>query len=134
MAEFNAKQQLPGLLDWMRAQMKACGGKTAVIGISGGLDSTLALLVTVMTFDALKMPRGQIIGITMPGFGTTGRTYGNALNLMRTLGVDMREIRKAGAAGVSALALGIVVSFAVGAAIAAAAASGSRATMASASC
>ena len=41
MAEFNAKQQLPGLLDWMRAQMKACGGKTAVIGISGGKDSSV---------------------------------------------------------------------------------------------
>ena len=52
--------------------------QTAVVGISGGLDSTLALLVTVMTFDALKMPRGQIIGITMPGFGTTDRTYTNA--------------------------------------------------------
>ena len=43
MAEFNAKQQLPGLLDWMRAQMKACGGKTAVIGISGGKDSSVFL-------------------------------------------------------------------------------------------
>ena len=41
MAEFNAKQQLPGLLDWMRAQMRACGGKTAVIGISGGKDSSV---------------------------------------------------------------------------------------------
>ena len=47
--------------------------KTAVVGISGGLDSTLALLVTVMTFDLLKIPRNRIIGITMPGFGTTGR-------------------------------------------------------------
>ena len=66
--------------------------QTAVVGISGGLDSTLALLVTVMTFDALKMPRGQIIGITMPGFGTTDRTYNNALELMRGLGVTIREI------------------------------------------
>ena len=66
--------------------------QTAVVGISGGLDSTLALLVTVMTFDALKMPRGQIIGITMPGFGTTDRTYNNALELMRSLGVTVREI------------------------------------------
>ncbi|MDR1161486.1 MAG: NAD(+) synthase [Tannerellaceae bacterium] len=66
--------------------------RTAVIGISGGLDSTLALLVTVLAFDALKLSRRQIIGITMPGFGTTGRTYTNALNLMRSLGITSREI------------------------------------------
>ena len=66
--------------------------QTAVVGISGGLDSTLALLVTVMTFDALKMPRGQIIGITMPGFGTTDRTYTNACALIRSLGVTLKEI------------------------------------------
>jgi NAD+ synthase (glutamine-hydrolysing) len=66
--------------------------RTAVIGISGGLDSTLALLVTVMTFDALKIPRSQILGITMPGFGTTNRTYTNAVNLIRSLGVTFREI------------------------------------------
>lgn len=66
--------------------------KTAVIGISGGLDSTLALLVTVMTFDLLNMPREQIIGITMPGFGTTDRTYKNAVDLIHSLGVTFREI------------------------------------------
>lgn len=66
--------------------------ETAIIGISGGLDSTLALMVTVMTFDALKMPRSQIIGVTMPGFGTTNRTYTNALSLMRSLGISIREI------------------------------------------
>ena len=66
--------------------------QTAVVGISGGLDSTLALLVTVMTFDALKMPRGQIIGITMSGFGTTDRTYTNACDLIRSLGVTLKEI------------------------------------------
>ena len=66
--------------------------QTAVVGISGGLDSTLALLVTIMTFDALKMPRGQIIGITMPGFGTTDRTYTNACDLIRSLGVTLKEI------------------------------------------
>lgn len=66
--------------------------QTAVVGISGGLDSTLALLIAVMTFDALKMPRHQIIGITMPGFGTTGRTYRNAVALIRSLGVSLREI------------------------------------------
>ena len=64
----------------------------AVVGISGGLDSTLALLVTVMTFDALKIPRDKIIGITMPGFGTTDRTYTNACDLIRSLGVTLREI------------------------------------------
>ena len=60
----------------------------AVVGISGGLDSTLALLVTARTFDFLHLDRAGIIGITMPGFGTTDRTYNNALELMRGLGVD----------------------------------------------
>jgi len=63
-----------------------------VIGISGGLDSTLALLVCVLTFDKLAIPRQGIIGITMPGFGTTDRTYSNALTLMRELGITLREI------------------------------------------
>ena len=66
--------------------------KTAVIGVSGGLDSTLALLVTALTFDKLSIPRKNIIGITMPGFGTTGRTYRNAIDLMTSLGVTIREI------------------------------------------
>ena len=66
--------------------------RTAVVGISGGLDSTLALLVTVMTFDALNIPRNQILGITMPGFGTTDRTYTNACDLIRSLGVTLKEI------------------------------------------
>ena len=68
------------------------GVEKAVIGISGGLDSTLALLVTVRTFDKLGLDRAGIIGITMPGFGTTDRTYNNALCLMRGLGVTVREI------------------------------------------
>lgn len=68
------------------------GLRSAVIGISGGLDSTLALLVTVMAFDLLGIPRKNIIGITMPGFGTTDRTYTNALGLIRSLGVTLREI------------------------------------------
>ena len=66
--------------------------KKAVIGISGGLDSTLALLVTVKAFDKMAIDRKGIIGITMPGFGTTDRTYNNALKLMQTLGVTIREI------------------------------------------
>lgn len=78
---------------WGLAQrMEASYSKRAVVGISGGLDSTLALLVTVKTFDALGMDRKQIIGVTMPGFGTTGRTYNNAINLMKSLGVEIREI------------------------------------------
>ena len=63
-----------------------------VIGISGGLDSTLALLATVRTFDRIKLPRTGIIGITMPGFGTTDRTYQNALSMMEHLGITMQEI------------------------------------------
>jgi NAD+ synthase (glutamine-hydrolysing) len=66
--------------------------QTAVIGISGGLDSTLALLVCVKTFDKLGISRKGILGITMPGFGTTSRTYSNAVGLMRSLGTGMREI------------------------------------------
>ena len=66
--------------------------KTAVIGISGGLDSTLALLVCVKTFDKLGWDRKNILGITMPGFGTTDRTYTNALALMQSLGITLREI------------------------------------------
>ena len=64
----------------------------AVIGISGGLDSTLALLVTVKAFDKLDLDRKGIIGITMPGFGTTDRTHNNAVKLMGILGVTIREI------------------------------------------
>lgn len=68
------------------------GAKTAVVGISGGLDSTLALLVCVKTFDKLGWSRKGILGITMPGFGTTDRTYHNAVNLMNSLGISIREI------------------------------------------
>lgn len=66
--------------------------KTAVIGISGGLDSTLALLVAVLAFDKLGWDRKRIIGITMPGLGTTVRTKSNAQDLMEALGVTVREI------------------------------------------
>ncbi len=68
------------------------GCKCAVVGISGGLDSTLALLVTVRAFDRLGLDRKGIIGVTMPGFGTTGRTYNNAITMIRELGVTLREI------------------------------------------
>lgn len=66
--------------------------KKAVVGISGGLDSTLALLVIVKTFKLLNIDNKNIITITMPGFGTTDRTYNNALTLCKELGCDLREI------------------------------------------
>jgi NAD+ synthase (glutamine-hydrolysing) len=68
------------------------GLKKAVIGISGGLDSTLALLVIVKTFKLLNLSNENIITITMPGFGTTDRTYNNAITLCRELECDLREI------------------------------------------
>ncbi len=67
-------------------------GKKVVVGVSGGLDSTLALLVCVRAFDRLGLDRKGIVGVTMPGFGTTGRTYANAVSLMQSLGVSLREI------------------------------------------
>ncbi len=73
-----------------RIMHTAC--KHLIVGISGGLDSTLALLVCVKTFDKLGMNRKGIVGVTMPGFGTTDRTYNNALSLMNSLGVTIREI------------------------------------------
>ena len=65
---------------------------TVVIGISGGLDSTLALLISVKTADKLGYERKRIVGVTMPGFGTTDRTYTNAINLMKSLGITLLEI------------------------------------------
>ena len=67
--------------------------RSAVIGISGGLDSTLAVLVTVRAFDMLKIPRENIVCVTMPCFGTTDRTYSNAVTLVKRLGATLREIR-----------------------------------------
>lgn len=68
------------------------GCQKVIIGISGGLDSTLALLVCAMTFDKLGLDRSGIIGVTMPGFGTTDRTYTNAIKLMQSLRITIREI------------------------------------------
>ncbi|MFA6837581.1 MAG: NAD(+) synthase [Dysgonamonadaceae bacterium] len=68
------------------------GIQKVTIGISGGLDSTLALLVTIKTFDILGLPRENIFGITMPGFGTTDRTYNNANELMKSAGITIKEI------------------------------------------
>ena len=66
--------------------------KTAVIGVSGGLDSTLALLVTARAFDSLGLDRKNIIAVTMPCFGTTDRTYNNAVNFANSLGVTLKEV------------------------------------------
>lgn len=66
--------------------------QSAVIGISGGLDSTLALLVTAKAFDLIGKPHSDIISVTMPGFGTTDRTYNNAIRLMELLGTTIKEI------------------------------------------
>ena len=66
--------------------------KRVVVGISGGLDSTLALLVCVKTFDKLGYDRKGIVGVTMPGFGTTDRTYNNAMTMMQNLGITILEI------------------------------------------
>ena len=76
----------------LRARIKAAHADTLVLGISGGLDSTLALLVAVDALKSLDMPADKLICITMPGFGTTSRTKNNATVLCEQLGVDFREI------------------------------------------
>ncbi|MCM1034060.1 MAG: NAD(+) synthase [Paludibacter sp.] len=85
--------------DVLRIQSSALGqrwqhthAQTLIVGVSGGLDSTLALLVCTLTAERLGYNPKQIIGVTMPGFGTTGRTYDNAVRLMERLGVSMHEI------------------------------------------
>lgn len=76
----------------LKKRLAHTGAKTAVIGISGGLDSTLALLVTVRAFDMLGLDRKGVIAVTMPGFGTTDRTYQNAVSMIKSLGATFREI------------------------------------------
>ena len=71
--------------------------KTAVVGISGGLDSTLALLVTARAFDMLGLSREGIVAVTMPGFGTTDRTYHNAVAMIKSLGATFKEVSIAAA-------------------------------------
>lgn len=73
-------------------RMEHTHADTLVVGISGGLDSTLALLVSVKACDYLGISRDHVLGVTMPGFGTTDRTYHNALDLMASLGIQIREI------------------------------------------
>ncbi|NBH83686.1 NAD(+) synthase [bacterium C-53] len=76
----------------LKKRYEHTGCKTAVLGISGGLDSTLALLVTVRAFDLLSLPRRDIVCVTLPCFGTTDRTYENACRLTEALGCTLKEI------------------------------------------
>ena len=76
----------------LMTRLRHTGSRQVVLGISGGLDSTLALLVTVRAFDGLGLPRGGIVAVTMPGFGTTARTRGNAETLAEELGVTLRVV------------------------------------------
>jgi NAD+ synthase (glutamine-hydrolysing) len=76
----------------LMTRLRHTGSRQVVIGISGGLDSTLALLVTVKAFDRLSLPRSGIVAVTMPGFGTTARTRSNASELAGELGVTLRTI------------------------------------------
>ena len=76
----------------LKKRLAHTGCRSAVIGISGGLDSTLALLVTARAFDSLSIPRENITAVTMPCFGTTDRTYNNAVELTRRLGATLTEV------------------------------------------
>ena len=76
----------------LKKRLAHTGCKNAVIGISGGLDSTLALLVTARAFDSLDIPRENITAVTMPCFGTTDRTYNNAVELTKRLGAALYEV------------------------------------------
>lgn len=76
----------------LKKRLEYTHAKCAVVGISGGLDSTLALLVTAKAFDALGLDRKHIISVTMPCFGTTDRTYNNACKMSLSLGAELREV------------------------------------------
>ena len=76
----------------LKKRLEHTNCKSAVVGVSGGLDSTLALLVTVKAFDLLGLDHSNIIAVTMPCFGTTDRTYENACTLAKTLGATLREV------------------------------------------
>ena len=76
----------------LKKRLKHIGIKTVTIGISGGLDSTLALLVTARAFDDLGLDKSGIVAVTMPCFGTTDRTYNNAVSMIKSIGATLREI------------------------------------------
>lgn len=76
----------------LKKRLESAHSANVVIGLSGGLDSTLALLVAVRAFDMLSIPRDQILAVTMPGFGTTKRTKNNAVKLATALGVELKTI------------------------------------------
>lgn len=90
----------------LKKRLEHTNAKSAVIGISGGLDSTLALLVTVRAFDMLERDRKGIVAVTMPGFGTTDRTYDNALKMIEKLGTTFIEINISDAANEHFKAIG----------------------------
>lgn len=90
--ESRCEQILTMQMQGLKKRLAHTGIRSAVVGLSGGLDSTLALLVTARAFDALELPRENIMAVTMPGFGTTDRTYGNALELARSIGANLKEI------------------------------------------
>jgi NAD+ synthase (glutamine-hydrolysing) len=92
----NAEKYLAGLFDMqvrsLAARMDNTGAGKLIIGVSGGIDSTVALFAACAAADALRIPRGNIIAVSMPGPGTSGRTHKNAARLIRELGVSLREI------------------------------------------
>ncbi len=90
--DYRCREILEIQVNALKTRLNHIRCSTAVIGISGGLDSTLALLVAVLAADSLGWTRDRIIGVTMPGFGTTSRTKGNAWGLMEALGITIREI------------------------------------------
>ncbi|MDY0244335.1 MAG: NAD(+) synthase, partial [Sphaerochaeta sp.] len=83
----------------LKKRLEHTKAKRVIVGLSGGLDSTLALLVCVRAFDALNLPRSGILAVTMPGFGTTKRTKGNATKLAKALGVELLTISISKAVG-----------------------------------
>ena len=95
--DYRCKEILDIQVNGLATRLKHINCQTAVIGISGGLDSTLALLVAALAFDKLGWSRERIIGVTMPGYGTTSRTKNNATDLMEGLGITSREISIAAA-------------------------------------
>ncbi|MBQ7573653.1 MAG: NAD(+) synthase [Clostridia bacterium] len=92
MREKRCEQILSIQSSGLKKRLHHTGSRCAVVGVSGGLDSTLALLVTVRAFDMLSLDRRGIIAITMPCFGTTDRTYNNAVSFAKSLGVTLMEI------------------------------------------